>query len=253
MRCRIGPHRKMKINMNTLSISMIEQFSYTDKGPRNDNQDSLEIKLLNETLLSCLADGVSGKDCGKKASSETIKFFLDNFQLGTSMEEIVKLSHQHIKTLQEEKKECSGMATTFTACAIEGNLLSGVHVGDSRLCLLRGNGIKQLTDDHTEVNRLVKTGRISFEDSLNYPRRNVLESAIGIRNELTIQSFTFELEVGDRILLTTDGVHNVLSKKEIRDLSKQNAGLTNFGASIKDSLDEKSLSDNVSFIVLEII
>ncbi|HRJ31292.1 MAG TPA: protein phosphatase 2C domain-containing protein [Cyclobacteriaceae bacterium] len=238
--------------MNTSVQTMTDHNTYSDKGPRHENQDSVEVKVFDNMLVACIADGVSGKECGKKASSLTIRFFLDHFSKGADMTELVKESHAFIKRLQDEHKECSGMATTFTACYVENRILKGVHVGDSRICILRGNGIKQLTQDHTEVNRLLQSGKITFEDSHNYPRRNILESAVGIHKELLVQSFEFELRAGDRVLLTTDGVHNVISKKELRDLSVMSPDSDQFSKAIIKTLSYKKLSDNVSFIVLGI-
>lgn len=242
----------MDSTLNTVLHKMIQHHLYTDKGPRHENQDSVEIKSDGTSLVACIADGVSGKDCGKKASSETIRFFLDNYSSGSDLLMLAKNAHDHIRKIQTEEKECNGMATTFTACIVEDHRLKGVHAGDSRLCLLRGNGIKQLSQEHTEVNRLLLSGKITAEDAINYPRRNVLESAIGIRGELQVQTFEFELKSGDRILLTTDGVHNVISKKEFRDLSKKHSDSEQFSNAIIDMLSQKKLSDNVSFILLDV-
>ena len=114
------------------------------------------------------------------ASEECLSFFLNNLKSGeVELQEIIKSAHQKLKDLQSINVECKGMATTFTGCLITGNLLNGVHVGDSRLCILRGNGIKQLSENHTEVERLLKAGKIKWEDVETYPRKHILESAVG--------------------------------------------------------------------------
>ena len=110
------------------------------------------------------------------------------------------------------------MASTFTGCSIENLRLNGVHCGDSRLYILRGNGLKQLSEDHSEVAKLLRKGKLSAKEAINYPRRNVLYSAIGAGESIEIQDFEFSLQPKDRILLLTDGVSGVVSKKQVRDL-----------------------------------
>jgi serine/threonine protein phosphatase PrpC len=229
-------------------------FQYTDPGPRDDNQDAIDIRHKESYTLACIADGVGGGSCGSLASTESVKFFsnaIDN-PIYARLEDALQATHQRIKELQKKNEECHGMATTFTACLIRSGSLFGVHVGDSRLCILRGNGIKQLTDPHTEAHRLFLEGKLTFNDLATYPRRNVLESAIGIKGEIKIQTFRFDLQVGDRVLLTTDGVHDVINKLEFRDLSKESANVEQFGKKIIELLKDKRLTDNVSFILMDV-
>ena len=144
------------------------------------------------------------------------------------------------------------MATTFTGCLISDNKIKGVHLGDSRLCLLRGNGIKQLTVNHTEANRLFLAGKLTKDELDNYPRKNVIESAIGIKGQLTIQCFDFDLQLNDRIIISSDGVHGLISKIEFRDLSIKYKLLNEFGEALKSLLQKKGLIDNATFLIIEL-
>lgn len=231
----------------------IDFYKYSDKGPRTENQDSLEVLTFNKSFIACVADGVGGANCGKLASEECLRFFVQKVkQSEFSLEEIILSSHHHLKDLQTKNIECKGMATTFTGCIIKDNQLNGVHVGDSRICILRGNGIKQLSENHTEVARLLRLGKLRQEDVDTYPRKHILESAVGINKLPLIQNFSFALMIGDRILITTDGVHDAISKLEFRDLSKKSKNINEFGNNIQILLKEKKLSDNTSFIVVSI-
>lgn len=228
-------------------------FTFSDKGPRPENQDSFDLVNKNETIITCIADGVGGANCGKLASEESVKIFLSLINdHNDNLKEIVSLVNDKIKAMGEKNIECKGMATTLTASIVKDKKLLGVHVGDSRLHILRGNGIKQLTEDQTEVNYLFKAGRITEEERQNYPRKHVLKSAIGITGELTIQLFEFDIISKDRILLSTDGVHNFITKKDLRNLSVSSSDLESFGEKIKDNLSSKKLNDNYSFILIEV-
>lgn len=230
----------------------IEKFSYSDIGPRSENQDSLEVKSIAGGVVACIADGVGGRNCGKIASSESVKFFLENLDRISNLDNVLKSTHKRIKQLQVQNPKCQGMATTFTACLVESSTLRGVHIGDSRLCILRGNGIKQLTEDHTEVNRLVKSGQVRFQDASNYHRKHILESALGIKGDLTIQLFDFKLEPGDQVLITSDGVHDIISKLEFRDICISSGSTEAFGNAIIKQLKSKKITDNTSFLILSI-
>ena len=231
----------------------ISFFKYSDKGSRTENQDALAVTNTDELSVACVADGVGGIKCGKIAATESVLFFMENVNKNYDLERLIGEMHLKIKELQELKQECSGMATTFTSCVIENNLLKIVHVGDSRICILRGDGIKQLSESHTELNRLLKIGKIQLEDADNYPRKHILESAIGMKGSLTIQTTEFPLIPSDRILLTTDGVHNIISKIEFRNLSKMSLNIVDFGDNIISLLKTKSISDNVSFVAIEVM
>lgn len=230
-----------------------EYFEYSDKGPRLENEDALSIFTIGDILYSCIADGVGGSKCGKLASNKSVESFAAKVKADQNeLERILLEIHEQIKELQATLSECIGMATTFTGCIIQNYSLYGIQVGDSRLCILRGNGIKQLTDVHTEASRLFKSGKLSAVEYQDYPRKHIIESALGITGDLTMQSFSFDLLQGDRIILTTDGVHDVITKTEFRDLSLKNRGINEFGQSIIGLLSTRKISDNTSFIAISI-
>jgi PPM family protein phosphatase len=183
-------------------MSEIHSFIFSDKGSRDENQDAVKTTSLNSAFISCIADGVGGSNCGRFAATQSIAYFLEMLASTeiSNMGEALRATHDKIIRLQQEKPECNGMATTFTACMIMNFTLRGVHTGDSRLCILRGNGLKQLTDSHTEAERLLKAGKLSKEQLIFYPRRNVLDSAIGAKSNLIVQNFDFSLKNGDRNL-----------------------------------------------------
>ncbi len=96
-----------------------------------------------------------------------------------------------------------------------------VHCGDSRITIARGAGIKRLTTDHSEAQRLFASGKLNREQLANYPRKNILESALGINGNPTIDTGNFPLLLGDKIFFTTDGFHNKIMIRELFQLCQR--------------------------------
>lgn len=224
---------------------------FSDKGPYLENQDSLAIESGVGHIHACIADGVGGAAAGGDASKLATKFFVEEISKeSNSAVGLVSLIQEINNSLINLNKE--GVFTTFSGVSIVGNRLHGVHVGDTRVYILRGNGISQLTVDHTELHRLVLEGKLSFEDAATYPRKHILESALGVQLKSRIDTFEFLLLPGDRVLLTTDGVHDALSKLNLRDLSKQSDNISSYLENIKNAVDLTGPTDNYSAIGIEI-
>ncbi len=206
----------------------IESIKYSDQGSKEENEDSLEIMQIEDKFVACIADGIEGKNDSKLASEFSVDFFLSSLDEGESdLLEIIKEAHKEIKELQNMNPDCKGISTTFTGCVILDNKLNIVYTGSSRLNILRGNGIKKLTEYS-------------------------LECALGKDNP-SIQLQEFDLLSGDRILLTTQGVHDNITKEEFRDLSKQADTLNDFGNGIVQLLGTKKAADNASFIAINVL
>jgi serine/threonine protein phosphatase PrpC len=227
---------------------MIQTFSFSDKGPRVENQDFYCLEVLGDRLLAAVADGVGGNNGGEVASRFAIEMVLDGIHKGTSLNECVDSAHHGILTKAEGVPELQGMATTLTALVCNGTALTGVHCGDSRAYILRGNGLKQITTDHTEVARLLSEGRLTKEEAVDYPRKNVITSALGTNKELIKQFFEFDLLPGDRLLLLTDGVHSQLLKPEIQRQSAITPDLNVFCKNLLAEVVNRGVTDNFTLL-----
>lgn len=191
----------------------------TDIGKvREINEDS----YLCASPLFAVADGMGGHVAGEIASRMATdilrKVLVDH---GESMaadkllEAAILEANALIFRLAQEKSECAGMGTTITAVYIDGNKIFWGHVGDSRLYLIRDNQLRQVTEDHSLVGALVRSGNITKEESLVHPQRNILTRAVGTDDFIKVDTGVIEREAGDRLLLCTDGLTTLVRDEEI--------------------------------------
>lgn len=223
--------------------------SFSDRGPSPENQDSLQMSAHSDWCLACIADGVGGAARGRDAAQLTTQFFINTLEanLATPLGAVIEAANAELLNPSGQ-----GLITTFSGVFIKGLYLQGVHAGDTRIYVLRGNGIKQLTEDHTEFFRFCKEGKLTPEEAETYPRKHILENALGSNVSPRIDTFDFSLEPNDRILLTTDGVHDLLSKSDFRNISKTSLNVDDLVASIAKHIQQVKPKDNYSVIAIEI-
>lgn len=223
--------------------------SFSDQGPYPENQDSLKISIRPDCCLACIADGVGGAARGGDAARLATQYFIDTLEgnVASPLRNVVEEVNSELI-----KPSAQGLITTFSGVLITEFHLQGIHAGDTRICVLRDNGIKQLSEDHTEYVRFLKEGKLTPEEAATYPRKHILENALGAKDNPRIDFFEFNLKNGDRILLTTDGVHDLLLKPELRDISKANRNIDEFVSSIARHVQRTKPTDNYSVIAIEI-
>jgi protein phosphatase len=222
---------------------------FSDKGPRPENQDSIAIETHPDWCVACIADGVGGAEHGREAAQFITDYFTNTLAVNpvASLYDVVTSANTELLNAHGE-----GFVTTFSGILIKGLELQGVHVGDTRVYILRGNGIKQLTEDHTEFFRFCLEGKLTPEEAATYPRKHVLENALGSKANPRIDTFSFKLEQGDRIILTTDGTHAFFMKHELRDMSIEALNVDSLVAGITKHVQHIKPTDNYSVIALEV-
>ncbi len=194
----------------------------TDHGMvRAVNEDSL---CVAPTIgLFAVADGMGGHRAGEIASSMTLKLLEENLgqrlKTGENPAEAlvnsVKQTNRAVYEMAGQNPEWTGMGTTVTACLWQGDRLFLAQVGDSRAYLLRGGDIIQLTEDHSLVQELLKSGGITEEQAISHPQRNVLTRAVGTGPFLTVDLYRVDVVPGDLLLLCTDGLTEHLGADDI--------------------------------------
>ena len=198
-------------------------YAKTDIGKaREKNQDYYYIPDSQDDLqLYVLADGMGGYNGGeiasKLATDSLRKYIKNNFEtIEKSKEKILELiknaieySNMVVYEKSKEEKELEGMGTTLEVCLIYNNKIFLGHIGDSRIYRVRKEIIRKLTKDHSYVQQLVEDGKITREEAVNHPKKNML---IRIRN----------IEKGDIIIMCSDGLTNMVTEQEIFEAVKQN-------------------------------
>jgi len=206
----------------------------TDPGcHRPQNEDSARIVRAgagpfgDRGLLLVVADGMGGHEAGEVASQAAVEMIEKEYRdargtPGEALETAFRRAHSEILRLASADNALTGMGTTCTALAIVGVRAWAAHVGDSRLYLLRGDRIYQLTEDHTQCMELVRKGLMTLEEARHHDDRNVLARAMGTRRELAIQTWKEPMPVrpGDAFLLCSDGLHDLVTSTEIREIAR---------------------------------
>ncbi len=198
---------------------------------RTENQDALIVKdLAEDAAFAVVCDGMGGANAGKVASTNAAKGIADyverSYRAGMTAAELEKLLRNAIASANIELYDMAmnnpsyaGMGTTAVAAVAAGETAVIAHVGDSRIYLF-GEELTQLTRDHSIVQTLVESGKISPEDARVHPRKNVITRAIGVEETVAVDTEQFPFRSGDRLLLCTDGLTNELDAGEITEILK---------------------------------
>ena len=196
---------------------------------RNNNQDAFII--VNENISSLpnlyiVADGMGGHLAGEVASQTSIKAFcayINNTKasgddLGAYLAEAALYANTKVFEDSLKNSEYMGMGTTFTAMTISKNIGYITHIGDSRIYLINNHEIKLLTTDHTYADELIRLGRITKQEALYHPNKHVLTRALGTDEEVKVDTFVFEITKGDKLLMCTDGLSNMIHEDEMKEI-----------------------------------
>jgi protein phosphatase len=185
---------------------------------RRHNEDSYVVA----PPLFAVADGMGGAQAGEIAS-KLAAAALEETDPGTgnAEERLVSLIQEANRRVHERANSdpaTSGMGTTITAALVEGNRVTFGHVGDSRAYLVRDGTIDQLTEDHSLVNELLKSGKLSPEEAETHPQRSVITRAVGTDPDVDVDTFVIEGEVGDVFLICSDGLTDMVDDDDILEV-----------------------------------
>src|SRR5712691_2856163 len=238
----------------------------TDVGlVRSENQDFAAYTTPTEERQShpggrllLVADGMGGHRGGATASrlaGETVKAqYLGhgNEDISAALREALTHANSRIFSEAQSNADLRGMGTTTSALVVRGNEAWFAHVGDSRIYWVRGNEIKQLTDDHSLVASMVREGLLTPKEAENHPRRNVLQRSMGVCEEVEIDvRGPLEVQEGDTFILCSDGLHGLVKPDEIKELVV-NKPIHEAADKLVDCALERGAPDNVTVIVARI-
>ena len=233
-------------------------FAASDIGRvRSSNQDSGYAGVN----LFFVADGMGGHAGGDIASAIASQHIaLADEPLETSAEAEQKLidyiyqAKQKIDASVKQHPAISGMGTTLSAMMVTGTKVTIAHIGDSRIYLARDGVVKQITTDHTFVQRLVDTGRIGEEEALVHPRRSVLMRVLGdIEQFPEVDIDTYETKPGDRWMACSDGLSGVVPDQLMKNILLSNVDIKEAGDLLVGEALEFGAPDNVTVVLVDVV
>ena len=229
---------------------------FSEIGTRRDNEDSYAFWWAGDTLYAAVADGLGGMGGGGHASRFVVDYMGTHaVQAGVDAASLAGLalgSHHGVRALQLQRLEDRHMATTLTVFGISGNEVVAAHCGDSRLYRIGASGATQLSEDHSEAQRLFNEGRLTSQELASYPRRNILESAIGIPALPVIQQIRCPVEPGDWLVLATDGAYRRLTPADLADVAQRCRKPQQFAAACRGLIESRVPGDNYTMVVARV-
>jgi len=250
----------------------IESFGITDVGrKRAHNEDSLSIS--DDINLFLVADGMGGHNAGEVASStavETIMKFVRRcmedkeftwpFGLNSNLSEeanilltAIRIANRNVCLRAAERYEYSGMGTTIVGLYMEKDMTAHIaHVGDSRAYLVRKGEIKPITMDHSWVNEQIQKNILTQKDARNHRWKNVITRALGNKLHVDIDLSTIDIEIGDYVLLCTDGLCTMVADADMLQIILNAQGqLEKACKNLVNAANEKGGLDNITVVLLK--
>lgn len=206
-----------------------------------------------------VADGMGGALAGEVASSIAVASIWDaltahaNTRAGSErLTHAIDLANTRIYEEASRHQEFSGMGTTIVAVLAEQDTLTIAHVGDSRAYILRRGGerMEQVTIDHSYVNELVRRGQIRPEEAATHPQRHVLMRTLGTLPVVPVDCKTIGWEIGDLLLVCSDGLSGYLSDDEMFAIAQQQLSMAARADALVDAALAAGGLDNVTVALL---
>ncbi len=225
---------------------------------RDGNEDSA---LISANLIA-VADGMGGHAGGEVASAiaiNTLQQLLPvindpAIDLDSRADLFLNISYEvdaEIMRVSKERPELSGMGTTLTALSLSDNQVDLLHIGDSRCYRFRDNKLEKLSYDHTVMQELLDQGRLTPEEVFDHPQRSLLTQALMGDSGIDPVLMSYEVKAGDKFLLCSDGLTNVLSELEITKIIKATPEDQLLDQLIKET-KAKGAPDNITIIWAQI-
>jgi PPM family protein phosphatase len=235
----------------------LEPFGATDAGKvRANNEDALLVGEGRDETLFAVADGIGGFEAGEVASRIAVDV-LKELEPEASFEAAIREANRRILAAGRGDERLSGMGTTIVAVRFGGTREEPVaqvaHVGDSRAYLLRGGSLRPLTEDHSLVAELVRSGDLTRDQAAEHPQKNLITRALGADEEVEVDTMVLPVEAGDRLLLCSDGLTDMVPEARIGEILADSPEDPETPARtlVSAALDAGG-SDNVTVVVVDV-
>lgn len=228
----------------------------TDVGITRDNNE--DYYMINENRsLFIVSDGMGGYHAGEIASEIAAKSVMEAFEakqlfnFETDVYDLLIHANEKIIEYVSAHPECRGMGTTIVVAYFDQSHLWVANVGDSRCYGITNDSIKQLSEDHSLVAELVKIGSISAEEAEKHPDRNVITSALGVDRKFEVFASKYDINDYSHILLCSDGLSNMVSSQELKDVIKTNS-FDHIPRALIDLANQNGGKDNITAVCVEL-
>ena len=240
----------------------LDAFGSTNAGKvRKNNEDSLLTGEGKDEALFAVADGIGGFEAGEVASRIAISV-LEELEPGGSLEDAVREANRRILAAARGDEKLSGMGTTIVAARFSVGERAGTgsgsgasaeisHVGDSRAYLLRGGELAPVTEDHSLVAELVRSGDLTRAEASEHPQKNLITRALGAEDEVQVDTAVLPVEPDDRVLLCSDGLTDMVPEAKVGELLAAPEPEGAARALVKAALDAGG-ADNVTVVIVDV-
>jgi PPM family protein phosphatase len=220
---------------------------------RRHNEDSYVL----EPPLFAVADGMGGAKAGEVASGLAAAAVQESGNDGESGEArvaaLIEEANRRVFRRASEDRDASGMGTTMTVALVEDDSVAIGHVGDSRAYLIRDGRLEQLTDDHSLVAELVRSGKLTPEEAEAHPQRSVITRALGTDADVDVDTFSVDAAPGDLFLLCSDGLTTMVDDETILAAVEENrSDLKNAAKALVNAANRGGGEDNITVVFFEV-
>ncbi|AIS60224.1 Stp1/IreP family PP2C-type Ser/Thr phosphatase [Listeria ivanovii] len=235
----------------------------TDRGRiRNHNEDNGGVfENKDGQSIVIVADGMGGHRAGDVASEMAVRLLSDAWKKTTALLTAEEIEAWLRQTIQEVNKQIvlyaeseidlNGMGTTLVTAIMAQSQVVIANVGDSRGYLLQNNTMRQLTEDHSLVHELLRTGEISKEDAMNHPRKNILLRALGVEGKVEVDTFVVPFQTSDTLLLCSDGLTNMVPEAEMEEILKSKRTISEKADVFITKANSYGGEDNITVLLVE--
>ena len=240
----------------------MKAFSITDIGEnRRINQDYVfcEVNSVgNLPNLFIVADGMGGHNAGDYASRFCVEFFTEYIKNSdiespiALIEEAIKVTNDKLYEKSKQEPDYEGMGTTFVVATICKDEMYVANIGDSRLYVI-GKEIRQITEDHSLVQAMVRTGELDRDEAKVHPNKNIITRALGTNEAAQPDYFEVELIDGDIVLMCSDGLTNMLNDEMIEQIIRENADDPKTASeTLVKQANQHGGKDNITVIIVKV-
>ena len=243
---------------------MIDTAGRSDIGKvRTTNQDAYHIGNISSNVAwSVVCDGMGGANAGNMASLVAVGAISANMDRNYNPEKPDSSIHSLITTAvinanalvyQKSKQtpDLAGMGTTVVLTVIKNDRAYIAHAGDSRAYHISKSQIRQITKDHTMVQYLIETGELTPEEAKDHPKKHLITRAVGVDENIMVDYNEADLEKGDRVLICSDGLSNLVNEEEIAAIVKKNNTPTDAVDKLIELANERGGNDNITVVIME--